>query len=135
MSFLAKLQFFDEGGGTQESDFHNVLECSCEFNVAIDRKGKRIEKMRGGQISILLESSKNVDFLAWMKSRENKKGEIIFYKRDMMASAKKISFERADCIHYSEEFVADGKLPMKTRIIIAPSVIEVGDTKIQIWEE
>lgn len=134
MSFLAQIKFFDEEGTAGEG-FHNVLECSYEFNVATDRRGKRTEDMRGGQISILLESSHKVDFLEWMISGENKSGEIIFYKRDTEASAKKVFFGLADCIHYSEEFDAEGKLPMKTRIIIAPFVISIDDTEFQIWDE
>jgi hypothetical protein len=134
MSFLAKLTFYDQG--ELEEDFHNILECSFEFNVATDRRGKRTENLRGGQISLLLESSQKEDFLQWMMDpNENRDGEIIFYKRDMMASAKKVFFGVADCIHYSEEFNAVGAIPMKTRITIAPFVIAVGDTEVKLWQE
>ena len=134
MSFLARLTFIDDG--QSEEHFYNVLECSFEFNVATDRRGKRIENLRGGQISLLLESSQKEDFLQWMiDSDENRNGEIIFYKRDMMATAKKIFFGCADCIHYSEEFHAEGKIPMKTRIVIAPFVVSIGDTQVHLWEE
>jgi type VI secretion system TssD-like protein len=131
MSFLAKLYFeeFNDDEGL------NVLECSYEFNVATDRSGKRREHPTGGQISLLIESSQKVDFLEWMISGESKDGKIIFYKRDMMASERKVVFHRADCIHYSEEFVADGNFPRKTRIIIAPFIITVDDTKFQTWYE
>ena len=131
MSFLAKLSLEDFTG----EEGLNVLECSYEFNAATDRRGQRTEHPTGGQISLLIESSQKVDFLEWMISGERKDGEIIFYKRDMMASERKVVFHRADCIHYAEEFVADGKLPMKTRIIIAPFIITVDDTKFQTWYE
>jgi hypothetical protein len=133
MSFLAQLIFSD---GSQEESTHNVLKCSFEFNVAIDRRGKRIEDLRGGQISVQIESSQKDDFLQWMNDKkEFREGEIIFFKRDMMATAKKITFSGADCIHYSEEFNADGDIPMKTRLIIAPFTMAIGETEIALWEE
>ncbi len=134
-SFLAKLTFFDSSGSA-EKDSINVLECSFEFNVATNRRGKRTEELRGGRISLLIESSNKEDFLQWMMdAEENRDGEIIFYKRDMMASAKKVFFGLGDCIHYSEEFSSTGDVPMKTRIVIAPFVISVGDTEVKLWEE
>jgi len=133
MSFLAQLIF---SGGSAEESTHNVLKCSFEFNVATDRRGKRTEDLRGGQISVQIESSQKDDFLQWMDDKkEFRDGEIIFYKRDMMATAKKITFTSADCIHYSEEFNADGDVPMKTRLVIAPWSMAIGETEITLWEE
>jgi hypothetical protein len=132
MSFLAKLTFKD--GGTEESS-HNVLKCSFEFNVATDRRGKRIEDLRGGQITIQIESSDKDDFLQWMDdTQELRDGEILFYKRDMMATSKKITFSNADCTYYSEEFNADGDVPMRTRLIIAPHMMSIGETKIKLYD-
>jgi len=132
-SFLAELTF--KNGASADSTY-NVLECSFEFNVATNRRGKRTEDLRGGQISLLLESSQKEDFLQWMKDpKERREGEIVFYKRDMMASAKKVSFEIADCIHYSEEFNASGEVPMKTRIIISPFIVKVDDTEVILYKE
>ena len=134
MSFLARLTFLDNG--EPEENYHIVLECSVEFNVATDRRGKRTENLKGGLIHVLLESTPKEDFLQWMKDpEENRAGEIVFYKREMMASAQKITFSMADCIHYSEEYIADGESPMKTRIVIAPFIISIGDTEVTLMEE
>jgi len=133
MAFLAKLSF---DGRDSEEDSHNVLECSFEFNTITDHRGRRAGHLRGGQITLLIESSKKDDFLQWMiDTKERRDGEIIFFRRDIMAADKKVIFKYGDCSHYSEEFNADGSIPMKTRLIISPHSIQIGDTEIELWSE
>ncbi len=135
MSFLAKLTF-DNDQGKDIGPTHNVLECSFEFNVGTDRRGKRTEKVRGGQISLLIESTTKEDFLAWIKDpKENRHGSITFYENDMMSSGKHLYFDTADCIHYSEEFNATSKFPMRTRLVIVPYLITVNGTYHYLWDE
>jgi len=120
MSFLAQLKIEDK--------VMNVLECFFEFSKATDHSGRPTQHLKGGQISILIESTQEIDFLEWCHSSEVKGGDIIFFKRDMMASAKRVEFNNAYCINYMEEFSAEGSVPMKTRIIISAEEITVNGT-------
>ncbi len=91
MSFLARLTFTKDESGELEENYHNVLECSFEFNVATDPKGKRTSDLRGGQIHLRIETDHKADWLQWLHNPdENRHGEIIFYKTDMMAVGKKV---------------------------------------------
>jgi len=129
MSFKAELTF-DNNDGASKSEGYNVLECSWEFNVATDRKGKRTENLKGGQISVTLESSRHFNFMSWIQSGDDKDGQIYFAKSGESVQYK-IFFYEADCIHYSEEFMAGSKMQMITRIIIAPARIQVHNASVQ----
>jgi Hemolysin coregulated protein Hcp (TssD) len=126
MSFLAKLEFNDS-----EIVF-NVLECSFEFNVSTDKRGRAAEAMHGGRINVLLESTEEEDFLLWIMQREHKSGTITFVRRDAMASTKKITFTRALCSHYAEEFNSSGSVPMRTDLIIVPEKIDIEGTVFEL---
>lgn len=127
MSFLAQL--------TIEDKEMNVLECTFRFSQGIDHGGRPTTLPRGGIIHILLESTDRTGFFEWMISRNMlKDGEIIFFKRDMMASAKTIKFKGAYCIDYMEEFNAEGEYPMRTRIQVSAEEINVnGTTYTNTW--
>ncbi len=100
MSFLAKLIFMDDAGESEEN-YHTVLECSFEFNVGTDRRGKRTEKVRGGQISLMMLSDPKADFLQWIKDpEEDRSGEIIFYKEDGVSSAMTVSKPFSPVVKY-----------------------------------
>ena len=136
MSVLAKLFFDNDDEDESEQNVYTILECSFDFNVATDRRGKRTELIRGGLISLVLESNQKDDFLLWIKDpEENRDGHITFYEDDWMTSGMKLHFAGADCIQYSEEFKADSIRPMTTRIVIAPFMIAIGDTDVFLWED
>ncbi len=121
MSFLSKLTIGD--------DTMNVLKCSFSFEQGSDTTGRPSQKPRGGQISILLESTNKTDFLEWMiSSNMTKNGEIIFYKRDNMSSLKTIKFSEAYCLNYNEDFNAVGDEPLKTKVVVSAKEITIKDT-------
>ena len=121
MSFLAQL--------TIDEDTMNVLRCSFSFEQGADVTGRPSQQPRGGQISVLIESTNKTDFLEWMISNDmTKSGEVIFYKRDNMSSLKTVQFTDAYCLSYQEEFDAEGSEPLKTRILISAKEITVKDT-------
>lgn len=121
MSFLSKLTIDDES--------MNVLQCSFSFEQGSDYTGRPSQKPRGGQISILIESTNKTDFLEWMISPNmTKNGEIIFYKRDNLSSLKTIKFKEAYCLNYNEDFDSVSDEPLKTYIVISAKEITVKDT-------
>jgi len=121
MSFLSKLTIDDET--------MNVLKCSFSFEQGSDITGRPSQRPRGGQISVLIESTNKTDFLDWMISPNMvKDGEIIFYKRDNLSSLKTIIFKEAYCLNYEEDFDAVSDQPLKTKIVISAKELKVKDT-------
>ncbi|MCF6349779.1 MAG: hypothetical protein L3J23_01950 [Flavobacteriaceae bacterium] len=127
MSFLAKINIDD--------DEMNVLDCTFTFEQGTDYNGRPSQKPKGGQISILLESTGKTNFLEWMISPNmSKKGKITFFKRDNLASLKTVEFTEAYCIKYSENFNSIDSQPLKTRIIISAKKIKIKNTNfINSW--
>jgi len=127
MSFLAKLNIDD--------DQMNVLECSFGFHQGADNTGRPSQKPRGGQITILIESTNKTDFLEWMiSSNMTKNGSIVFYKRDNMSSLKTVDFSEAYCLDYVEDFDAIGSQPLKTRVVISAKEVSIkGTTYTNNW--
>jgi hypothetical protein len=121
MSFLSKLVI--------GSDEMNVLDCTFEFSQGADYNGRPAEKTRGGQIKLLIESTSKTDFLDWAISPDMvKNGVITFYKRENMASLKKVEFKNAYCLHYKEHFNAIDEHAMQTQIVISAKEITIKDT-------
>jgi len=121
MSFLSKL--------TIDGETMNVLKCSFSFEQGADITGRPSQRPRGGQISVLIESTNKTDFLDWMISPNMiKDGEIIFYKRDNLSSLKTVVFKEAYCLNYHEDFDAVSDQPLKTRITISAKELKVKDT-------
>ncbi len=127
MSFLAKLIIDD--------DTMNILDCSFSFEQGADHSGKPSQRPRGGQIDVLIESTKKTDFLEWMLSTDSvKSGEIVFYKRDNLSGLKKIEFKNAFCLKYEESFHATDKDPFRTRLVISTKELSVNSTNYQnLW--
>ncbi|MBU2951692.1 hypothetical protein KO493_13385 [Tamlana agarivorans] len=121
MSFLSKL--------TIESDEINVLDCAFEFSQGADYNGRPAENPRGGQIKLLVESTSKTDFMDWAISPDMvKNGVITFYKRETMASLKKIEFKNAYCLLYHEHFNAHDAEPMQTQLVISANEITIKGT-------
>ncbi len=121
MSFLSQMII--------EDDTMNVLSCSFSFQQGADSTGKPSQRPKGGQITVVIESTNKTDFLEWMISPNmTKDGEIIFYKRDNMTSLKTIKFKEAYCLNYDEDFDAVSNDPLKTRIVISAKEVTVKDT-------
>lgn len=138
MSFLAKL-FFQGAhapSGSDGEEGFKVLDFSIEFNVDTDKRGRRLSRLTGGRISLVIESNKKGEFLMWAENPdENRDGEIIFYKSDMQAVERKFFFGIGDCVYYAEEFHADKKVPMLTRLTIAAFVIAIDGVEVKLWDE
>lgn len=121
MSFLSTLILDDEE--------LNLLDCSFTFTQGTDYTGRPSEKPRGGQLRLLIEGTAKTDFLEWMISSSlTKKGSITFYRRDTMASLKKVEFSEAHCIEYTESFNATDNEPLKIYLVLSAKEIKVKGT-------
>ncbi|WP_026449538.1 type VI secretion system tube protein TssD [Aequorivita capsosiphonis] len=110
----------------------NLLDCSFTFTQGIDYTGRPSEKPRGGQMRLLIEGTAKTDFLEWMiQPNLTKKGTITFYRRDTMSGLKKIEFNGAHCIEYTESFNAVDNKPLKIFLLISAEEIKVKGTSFK----
>ncbi|WP_452219804.1 type VI secretion system tube protein TssD [Lacinutrix salivirga] len=123
MSFLAKLTIDDQE--------YNVLTFSFDVSQKIHSNSARPSSMPIiNKLKVVIESHSNTGFFGWSISPyEQKDGEIIFYKRDAMASSRILKFYGAFCINYNDEFDNNSDNPMVTSLILAPESVELDDSK------
>ncbi|WJS92816.1 hypothetical protein NYQ10_12040 [Flavobacterium johnsoniae] len=122
MSFLSKLQI--------DGEEYNVLEFNIDFKQEIDNSSKPIGNAKGGIIKIIIEATQNSLFLSWMLNSDlTKDGKIIFYRRDALSKMKELTFEKAYCINYHEQFTSTTEVPMKITMELVSKELTFGDAK------
>ncbi|AEH02102.1 type VI secretion system tube protein TssD [Lacinutrix sp. 5H-3-7-4] len=122
MSFLAKLTIDDQ-------EF-NVLSFSFDVNQQVNHGSARPTGLAIiNHIHISIESAENSGFFGWsVNSYEQKDGEIVFYKRDAMASSRTLKFTGAFCVNYNEVFQSNSANPMITNLVLTVETLELDDT-------
>lgn len=127
MSFLAKLLI--------DGDEHNILDFDIKFKQEIDTTSKPIGNAKGGIIKITIEANQSTAFLSWMLSGDmTKDGKITFYRRDAMSKMKELTFEKAFCIGYEEQFNSTTDISMKIIMEIVTREMAFGEAKfINNW--
>lgn len=122
MSFLAKLSIDDQE--------YNVLSFSFDVNQQVSHGSARpTGQPIINNLHVSIESAANSGFFMWSVSPyEQKDGEIIFYKRDTMASSRTLQFTGAFCVNYNEIFQSDSSNPMITNLVLTVETLELDDT-------
>ncbi|OXB09371.1 hypothetical protein B0A81_06265 [Flavobacterium plurextorum] len=122
MSFLSKLHI--------DGEEYNVLEFNIDFKQDIDTSSKPTGNAKGGIIKIIIEATQNSLFLSWMLNSDlTKDGKIIFYRRDALSKMKELTFEKAFCINYHEQFTSTTEVPMKITMELVTKELTFGDAK------
>ncbi len=122
MSFLSKLHI----DGLE----FNVLEFNINFTQELSKSGKPSGQAKGGEIDLIIEASQETNFLAWMINSElSKDGKIIFYRRDALSKMKELTFVKAFCINYHEQFTSTTEVPMKITMKLITKELTFGDAK------
>ena len=120
MSFKATI----EVGGQKV----NLLECDYELKQEIDATGRPSSVTRGGQITLLLESSGDTFFFEWMCNNfERKDGTVTFFKRDTDAKLKELKFKEGYLVFYKEHFDSVTNTPMTEKITISARELTCGN--------
>ncbi len=120
MSFQAKLEIDDTS--------YNLLDCTFEFDQPLDHNGRPSAAPRGGIIVLSLEFEKKTDLLNWAISpTETKSGQIVFMKRDAMASLMTLKFSNAYCARLSGFYHAVSNEPFKLKLKISAEKLTIGD--------
>ncbi|MFH6935287.1 type VI secretion system tube protein TssD [Flavobacterium sp. FlaQc-30] len=122
MSFLSKLHI--------DGEEYNVLEFNIDFKQDIDTSSKPTGNAKGGIIKVIIEATQNSLFLSWMLNSDlTKDGKIIFYRRDALSKMKELTFEKAFCISYHEQFTSTTEVPMKITMELVTKDLTFGDAK------
>ena len=122
MSFLSKLYI--------DGEEYNVLEFNIDFKQDIDTSSKPTGNAKGGIIKVIIEATQNSLFLSWMLNSDlTKDGKIIFYRRDALSKMKELTFEKAFCISYHEQFTSTTEVPMKITMELVTKDLTFGDAK------
>lgn len=104
-----------------------VLSCHYAFHQNIDPTGRPSSDVRGGTVSISIESSDDSTIYTWMTDAHSfKDGKITFYKRDQDSKMKELEFKQAACIDYSESFDANSSSPMSTSFTLSAQELTLG---------
>lgn len=85
----------------------DILECVSDMEQQIDKKGKAISSVRGGDIRLVLRGSEEETIPSWASDKNKKQnGTITYYKMDVLdAKFREISFEDGYITWFAESFV------------------------------
>lgn len=123
MSFLAKLVL----GSTE----YNILNVDYDISQPIDQTHRPNGRPKGGLINLVIESGNNNELLEWMVKHEMvKNGKIVFYRRDASSQLKTLNFTDAFCVYFKDSFIADGKIPMTTKLTLSAREIKINNNLI-----
>ena len=127
MSFLAKLNI--------DGEEFVVLDCEYGITQGSNENGMPSNKIRGGKIRVLIESTIKIDFMEWaITNNATKNGEIVFFKRDNVSSFKTLEFTEAYCLELHEKFNAEDGQPLQTSLLISAKEITIrGTTLTNNW--
>ena len=98
MPFIAEL---DMGGDLKEV---NVIDFSYSLNRSIDQTGRPVGNLVGGTISITVFSTPEMKLLDWMINSKSQDGEIRVSDPEGGKIMRKINFEKAYVVDFSESF-------------------------------
>ena len=105
----------------------NVLSCHFSLHQNIDSTGRPSSDVRGGTVSVSIESTDDTTIYTWMTDPHSfKDGKVTFYKRDQDSKMKELEFKQAACIDYSENFDANSSSPMALSFTLSAKELSVG---------
>jgi hypothetical protein len=105
----------------------NVLSCHFSLHQNIDATGRPASDVRGGTVSVTIESTDDTTIYTWMTDPHSfKDGKVTFYKRDQDSKMKELEFKQAACIDYSENFDANSSSPMALSFTLSAKEISLG---------
>lgn len=113
----------------------NVQNSSFSLHQNVDATGRPSSDVRGGIVSVSVESTEDNTLFEWMTDAHAfKDGKITFFKRDQDSKMKELEFKSAACIDYSEHFDAISNSPMLTTITFSAKEITLaGGTHTNPW--
>ena len=122
-----------------EGEEFAVLKCSYVLDRDTDQTGRPSTDVRGGKVTVQIESSQNTLFYDWViNPYAQKGGEIEFYKRNDPSPSKVLKFEEAYMVEYGEDFDVVGsnkEQPMVETFTVSARKLTLGGTFEKKWPE
>jgi hypothetical protein len=110
-----------------------LLSCSYSFTQDIDQRGLPKSEVKGGVITLVLNSMDDQEIMHWMFSaKADKSGKITFSGTETEKIFKTLEFTDARCIAYHESFVRDSEM-VEEITISAREVAISGATHVNNW--
>lgn len=122
-----------------EGEEFAVLKCHYVLDRDTDQSGRPATDVRGGKITLQIESSQKTLFYDWIiNAFAQKSGEVEFWKRNDPSPAKVLKFEEAYMVEYGEDFDVVGpnkEAPMVETFTVSARKMTLGGTFEKIWPE
>jgi len=110
-----------------------LLSCSFSFTQDFDQRGLTKSEVKGGVISLVMNSIDDQEIMQWMFSlKADKSGKITFSGEETEKIFKTIEFKDARCVAYHESFVRDSEMVQEITIS-AREVTISGVTHLNKW--
>jgi len=104
-----------------------VIHCSYSLNRDVDASGKPSGAVRGGLISIQIESTKDVSLNEWMVEQFTaKNGKVTFKNIDANTTMKELSWENGYVVQLNESFDIVGENSMTITFTVSAEKIKIG---------
>jgi Hemolysin coregulated protein Hcp (TssD) len=117
----------------------NVMTCHYVLDRDTDLSGRPSTDVRGGKVTIQIESSQDTMFFDWaINAYAQKDGEVEFFKRNDPSPAKVLKFEECYMVEYGEDFDVVGgnkEQPMVETFTVSSRKLTLGGTFEKIWPE
>ncbi len=121
MAYLAKLKI---DGNDKE---HILTNVQYHFHQGVDKNCKPNTAVFGGHVQFVVQSTDDTSFAEWMVAPDKQNGgEITFYDADGNKEIKKVKFEKAHCVNYSEVYDGNGA---REHITIASKKVTIGNAE------
>jgi hypothetical protein len=120
-------------GHESGSDGIPLLSCNFSFKQDIDQRGLPKSEVKGGVITVMMNSIDDQEIMQWMFSaKADKSGKIAFSGEETEKVFKTLEFKDARCIAYNESFVRDSEMVQEITIS-AREVTISGVTHANTW--
>jgi hypothetical protein len=117
---------------------YDVLSCNYTLNRDVDHKGRPASGVYGGTIDVEVESTEDTSIIEAMVNNQYKPitGNIVIRKSEEDAQMKKVLFEDAYIVKYSEGINVVGNDAMKLRFTISARSLKLGAAEhVNDWPE
>lgn len=124
-SFRASFEF-----GGKEFD---VLNAEYILNRNTDDKGKPSSSVKGGRVTLTVESTADTSVIESMVNNQFKavEGKIVFKKTDEDSKMKEVEFKNAYIVYFKEELDVNNEIPMKLTVTFSAEELSIGNAVLE----
>lgn len=124
-SFRASFEF--------EGKEFDVLNAEYILNRNTDDKGKPSSSVKGGRVTLTVESTADTSVIESMVNNQFKavEGKIVFKKTDEDSKMKEVEFKNAYIVYFKEELDVNNEIPMKLTVTFSAEELSIGNAVLE----